>query len=50
MDLLGHPAGPVRPPLGNLSDRDRADLQDVLRQLAVPTAADRNRLVLSVGR
>jgi 5-dehydro-4-deoxyglucarate dehydratase len=48
MELLGHPAGPPRPPLGTLSDRDRSDLQDILRRLEVPTAATRKTLV-SVG-
>ena len=43
MELLGHPAGPVRPPLGALSARDRADLQTLLEQLEVPTAAERSR-------
>src|SRR5262249_47262960 len=44
MELLGHPAGSVRPPLGILSERDRADLEDILRQLAVPGAAERKTL------
>ncbi|HET6315979.1 MAG TPA: dihydrodipicolinate synthase family protein [Chloroflexota bacterium] len=48
MELLGYPAGPVRPPLGTLSDRDRADLEDILRRLDVPTAAARKTLV-SIG-
>ena len=43
MELLGHPAGPVRPPLGTLSARDRADLQTLLQRLQVPTAAERTR-------
>ena len=43
MELLGHPAGPPRPPLGTLSARDRADLQALLERLAVPTAAERAR-------
>ena len=41
MDLLGHPAGPPRPPLGQLSERDRQDLAALLQRLGVPTAADR---------
>jgi 5-dehydro-4-deoxyglucarate dehydratase len=41
MELLGHPSGPPRPPLGRLSDRDRADLRTILDRLAVPTAATR---------
>jgi 5-dehydro-4-deoxyglucarate dehydratase len=48
MELLGHPAGPVRPPLGTLSEHDRADLADILRRLEVPTAAQRKTLA-SVG-
>ena len=48
MELLGYPAGPVRPPLGTLSDRDRSDLEDILRRLDVPTAAARKSLV-SIG-
>jgi 5-dehydro-4-deoxyglucarate dehydratase len=47
MDILGHPAGGVRPPLGTLSARDRADLEEILRQLEVPRAAERNTLVHS---
>ena len=43
MELLGHPAGPPRPPLGTLSPRDRADLQALLERLEVPTAAERTR-------
>jgi 5-dehydro-4-deoxyglucarate dehydratase len=41
MEILGHPAGPPRPPLGRLSERDRADLRSILDRLAVPTAAAR---------
>jgi 5-dehydro-4-deoxyglucarate dehydratase len=48
MELLGHPAGPPRPPLGTLSERDRSDLEDILRRLQVPTVAMRTSLV-SVG-
>ena len=48
MQFLGHPAGPPRPPLGTLSERDRSDLEDILRRLQVPTAAARTSLV-SVG-
>lgn len=43
MELLGHPAGAPRPPLGQLSERDRADLQKLLQRLNVPTAAQRRR-------
>jgi 5-dehydro-4-deoxyglucarate dehydratase len=50
MDLLGYPAGPVRPPLATLSDRDRSDLETILRRLEVPTATERSRLLTSVGR
>jgi len=46
MELLGHAAGPPRPPLGMLSDRDRADLRAILDRLEVPTAAARTRVPL----
>jgi 5-dehydro-4-deoxyglucarate dehydratase len=42
MDLLGHPAGPPRPPLGRLSETDRSDLRAILERLGVPTAASRS--------
>lgn len=41
MDILGFPAGPVRPPLAELSDEERRELRAILRRLDVPTAADR---------
>ena len=41
MELLGHPAGPVRPPLADLSTDDRAELRAILERLRVPTAASR---------
>jgi 5-dehydro-4-deoxyglucarate dehydratase len=41
MELLGHPAGVARPPLGNLSEAERAELAKILTRLQVPTAADR---------
>ena len=47
MELLGHPAGPARPPLGQLSERDRADLRAILARLEVPTAAARSRVPVS---
>ena len=43
MELLGHPSGAPRPPLGQLSERDRDDLGKLLRRLEVPTAAQRVR-------
>jgi 5-dehydro-4-deoxyglucarate dehydratase len=49
MELLGHSAGPVRPPLGALSTRDRADLQAILERLEVPTAAARARTPVPAG-
>jgi 5-dehydro-4-deoxyglucarate dehydratase len=49
MELLGHPSGPVRPPLGTLSARDRTDLQAILQQLNVPTAAERARAPVGSG-
>ena len=42
MEILGHPAGAPRPPLGRLSDKDLADLQELLQRLDVPTAAARS--------
>lgn len=41
MEMLGHRAGPVRPPLGNLTEKDRADLRAIIDSLDIPTAADR---------
>jgi 5-dehydro-4-deoxyglucarate dehydratase len=41
MELLGHPAGPVRPPLGELSADERAELRVIIERLNVPTAAQR---------
>ena len=41
MELLGHRAGPVRPPLANLRPQERAELAEVLARLGVPTAAKR---------
>ena len=41
MTILGHPAGPARPPLAELSDAERAELRAILARLDVPTAADR---------
>jgi len=41
MELLGHPAGPVRPPLADLSADERAELRAILERLAVPTASRR---------
>ena len=43
MELLGHPAGPARPPLGHLSETDKADLRAIIERLDIPTAADRVR-------
>ena len=47
MEILGHPAGPPRPPLGQLSERDRVDLRALLQRLEVPNAASRTRVPLS---
>jgi 5-dehydro-4-deoxyglucarate dehydratase len=41
MELLGHPAGPVRPPLGDLSAEERAELRVILERLEVPDASAR---------
>lgn len=43
MGLLGYPAGPSRPPLANLDDREREELRGVLRSLDVPTAVAPSR-------
>ncbi len=47
LEILGHPAGPPRPPLGTLSERDRADLRALLERLDVPDAASRARVPLT---
>jgi 5-dehydro-4-deoxyglucarate dehydratase len=41
MDILGHPSGPVRPPLGSLDERDRADLAAILERIGAPRASSR---------
>jgi len=41
MELLGHRAGPVRPPLAGLTGDERAELRAILAELRVPTAAAR---------
>jgi 5-dehydro-4-deoxyglucarate dehydratase len=41
MDLLGYPAGPARPPLGNLNPDEIEELRTILQTLQVPTARDR---------
>jgi 5-dehydro-4-deoxyglucarate dehydratase len=41
MELLGHRAGPVRPPLVDLTADERAELASILRALEVPTASSR---------
>lgn len=46
MELLGHPAGPVRPPLVDLSPDERAELRQVLEQVGAPPAASRPRAVV----
>lgn len=43
MDILGFPAGPVRPPLASASKEDRARLREILRRLGVPDALARAR-------
>jgi 5-dehydro-4-deoxyglucarate dehydratase len=45
MELLGHPAGPVRPPLADLSADERTELRVILERLGVPTAASRRGAV-----
>jgi 5-dehydro-4-deoxyglucarate dehydratase len=41
MELLGHKAGPVRPPLANVPDDVRAKLKRILEEIGAPTAASR---------
>ncbi|HET6320403.1 MAG TPA: 5-dehydro-4-deoxyglucarate dehydratase [Chloroflexota bacterium] len=41
MELLGHRAGPVRPPLANIRPAEREELAEILTRLGVPTAASR---------
>ncbi len=45
VELLGFRAGPARPPLANLAPDERDELAVLLRDLAVPTAADRTAAV-----
>lgn len=41
MELLGYTAGPSRAPLANLDSDERAELAAILKDLQVPTRADR---------
>lgn len=41
MEILGHVAGPARPPLANLTDRDWDDLRAILAPMPIPRADDR---------
>jgi 5-dehydro-4-deoxyglucarate dehydratase len=41
MELLGYPAGPVRPPLANITDDERAELGAILATLDIPTRESR---------
>jgi 5-dehydro-4-deoxyglucarate dehydratase len=45
MELLGHKAGPARPPLANVPDAVRAKLRQMLKELNVPDAAGRKTTV-----
>lgn len=38
MELLGHPAGPARPPLANPTDAERTELKALLDRFDIPTA------------
>jgi 5-dehydro-4-deoxyglucarate dehydratase len=38
MELLGHKAGPARPPLANPSEAEKAELKALLDQFEIPTA------------
>jgi 5-dehydro-4-deoxyglucarate dehydratase len=42
MELLGYRAGPVRPPLADLSAGERVELRAILIDLGVPTASSRS--------
>jgi len=44
MELLGHKAGPARPPLANPSESEIAELSELLRKLDVPSAESRQAL------
>jgi len=41
MEVLGYVAGPVRPPLANVTTAERTELAAILARLEVPTAAQR---------
>ena len=41
MELLGHRAGPARPPLANPSEAERAELEALLHRFEIPTAESR---------
>ncbi len=41
MELLGHPAGPARPPLANPTEDERAELKALLDRFEIPTAESR---------
>jgi 5-dehydro-4-deoxyglucarate dehydratase len=41
MELLGHPAGPARPPLANPTEEERAELEALLGRFEIPTAESR---------
>jgi 5-dehydro-4-deoxyglucarate dehydratase len=43
MEILGYPAGPVRPPLANVTDDERDELRAILTALDIPPASDRGR-------
>jgi 5-dehydro-4-deoxyglucarate dehydratase len=49
IDILGYPTGPARPPLANLTDDDIAELTALLKDLEVPTKADRAKALAGVG-
>lgn len=41
MEILGHPAGPARPPLANPTEEERAELKALLSRFDIPTAESR---------
>lgn len=49
MEILGHRAGPPRPPLGRLSEHDLTDLRQLIENLGIPTARVRMNSAQVIG-
>lgn len=49
MEALGYKAGPARPPLANVTDAEREEIRNLVRELGIPTAADRAKSRELVG-